>query len=927
MARGKVIGFCALLLCLPALRASANPVIGTPVNTLLTNRIFWAGQNLLSGSNSRVTNVYTNAGGEFISAASDRSNGIPSTPSYFTNALRNWGNATDIFILSTRGTNTNSGSRGPWQVWFENLSGSRITNIRIVSGKTNRFRMAVQPSALALVGSFIEYRMVAKSSNSTRSGVNTSIYTGDNRLLYGGPTNKGLGRGSQGPRYVTISSQNPFQDNEFVRLKIMVVSNYYVNNNDLDGDIFCTAVGSDANSGASPASPKATLTNLLATYNIEPGDTIHIDRGIYRWSTKVLINDKGSSAKSVVVKGAGVTNTVINATNLSFGIKLTNVMYIKFQDFSIKNPNYQNLYLDFTTNCVFSNLRLENSKGDGIYSYASDLNRMKYLKIRNSTNQGIRLDFSSDRNTVLCVTQSLARWGLKIATSSSNILAGSQISSNRYSGIFITNASYNCFTNNNIFSNRGEGVASPGCDDQIFYNNRLYNNRLSGISVFTQNGNWGDRNLIKKNRFIRNGNNGIYIFGSRNTIISNTIATNTQNGVFTYGTTNLYLNNWIYSNHSQGIWLEGAQGVVISNNLIALNDQNGIGCPGRSYARILQNRILGNMQCGISMYWGGSFGNDDNFIKQNIMNHNGNDGLYIDGTRNEIISNTFASNRRHGVWQVGGGGVTTNMFNLVFQNSSNGMIIENFNDALTVVRNNSLFKNGRIGLKTVAAFAGSVRNCIAVSNTRGFTNFASQITYSLAKHNTLGNFSQTPGTGCLTNEPYFVSTVPYSADFLRLSGTAPSPAINGGNPSDPVPDGGGSRIDMGCFEYIITPAQISLSKDVNAVRLGGASSTAIPGSSIEYRVHYTNWGGVAENAVVYDQIQTGYLVFVTNSFTNSQPGWTAEFSTNTNPDQSWGSTAYTTNQPAFRLIKWVRWKRNTVGENNAGDLFFRVTIK
>ncbi|MDD5067440.1 MAG: hypothetical protein PHF84_10395, partial [bacterium] len=215
-----------------------------------------------------------------------------------------------------------------------------------------------------------------------------------------------------------------------------------------------------------------------------------------------------------------------------------------------------------------------------------------------------------------------------------------------------------------------------------------------------------------------------------------------------------------------------------------------------------------------------------------------------------------------------------------------------------------------------------------VSNNIGYSNFNTLVTYSLGNGNTAANFMPaSTGTGCLTNFHYFVSTIFSSPDFVRLSGIGPSPAINTGDPSDPVPSGGGSRIDMGCFEYQIQPAQISISKYVNNVRLGGASSMAIPGSTIEYRMHYSNWSGVAENSIVYDRLDTPHVTYATNSFSNSQGGWTTEFSTNTSPVQTYTSSDYGTNQPAAVWVKWIRWKRLTIGINNSGDLYFRVIIR
>ena len=69
------------------------------------------------------------------------------------------------------------------------------------------------------------------------------------------------------------------------------------------------------------------------------------------------------------------------------------------------------------------------------------------------------------------------------------------------------------------------------------------------------------------------------------------------------------------------------------------------------------------------------------------------------------------------------------------------------------------------------------------------------IMYSLIKS------YHSPGVGNIINEfPRFVR--PDAFDYRLRSD---SPAIDSGDPSDPVPPGGGSRIDMGCHEYPYAP--------------------------------------------------------------------------------------------------------------------------
>ncbi|MDD5066727.1 MAG: NosD domain-containing protein, partial [bacterium] len=700
----KIFLFCTLILFVSQNIQAAVPVVGTTAHSFLTNKVFWAGLNFSLGSNTKVTNVHTNAGGEFLQVSADRSNGLPGMASYFTNSIRNWGNATDTFILSTADTNTNSGCASPWQVWFETLSGSRITNIKIGSGKTNSFRLVIRPSVAAQTQSYVEYKLVAKSSNSQKvPGINVSVYTGDNKFIYGGPTNTGLGRGPVAARYITVSSQTPRQNNEFIRLTIMTISNYYVNDGSTSGDVFCSATGDDANSGVSPGSPKATLTNLLATYNIEPGNTVYIDRGVYRHSTRVFPQDRGSAGRYVHFLGAGATNTVFNTTNCNFGIKFTNIAYIKIRNLSVIKANNQNLYYDFSTNCILTNIRSEYSKGDGIFCYETDRLLFKQVIVRKCTNTGINLYYGSDKNSLYQVTNSACYVGIRMRSSSSNVLVNSQVSSNRSHGLYITNTGFCRFTNNYVFQNSGDGFSFPGGDDEVLFKNRSCRNGVTGISLYTNTANFCDRNFFYRNDCLRNST-GFYIYGDRNVFFSNVTATNSQDGIQQYGATNFFRQNQIFSNHSSGIWLGGARGVIISNNYIYKNSGNGVGCAGLGFAKTVNNGIFQNGQSGIA-FWGGCY---NHLIKYNFVSRNNENGMYINGDRNSIISNVFCSNNNNGIHMAGSTGYRdcfTNLFNLLFRNTYNGLLVEDVSN--TIIRNNTLLKNGRVGIKLMGGFRGS----------------------------------------------------------------------------------------------------------------------------------------------------------------------------------------------------------------------------
>jgi parallel beta-helix repeat protein len=71
-----------------------------------------------------------------------------------------------------------------------------------------------------------------------------------------------------------------------------------------------------------------------------------------------------------------------------------------------------------------------------------------------------------------------------------------------------------------------------------------------------------------------------------------------------------------------------------------------------------------------------------------------------------------------------------------------------------------------------------------------------------------------PGIGSISEDPRFVAP---AFDYFHLQGD--SPCINTGDPLDSIPPGGGSRVDMGAFEYLQkgTPPSITFGPEVNVL--------------------------------------------------------------------------------------------------------------
>lgn len=146
-------------------------------------------------------------------------------------------------------------------------------------------------------------------------------------------------------------------------------TNYYVNNNSTLGDVYCTAVGNNANAGTSPSAPKATLGNVLSTYSatLTTGDRIYIDAGTYS-DINLTLNRSG-----IRITGAGPAKTVFD--NANAGLDLNRFLLITASNITIdglyvKGYNYGTagasaIQITGAANLVFNNVLTDENKAGG----------------------------------------------------------------------------------------------------------------------------------------------------------------------------------------------------------------------------------------------------------------------------------------------------------------------------------------------------------------------------------------------------------------------------------------------------------------------------------------------------------------------------------------------------------------------------------
>ena len=130
---------------------------------------------------------------------------------------------------------------------------------------------------------------------------------------------------------------------------------YFLNDNSLVDDIYTTAVGDDDNLGTGPVNPKATLSSLLNSHDIEPGDIIYVDTGLYNMTVDQIwsINDSGNAEEPVQLFAStnGIGATFSRFINGSSVLKFSGAEYIRINQLKFKGA-INSLFFDGGTHSI-----------------------------------------------------------------------------------------------------------------------------------------------------------------------------------------------------------------------------------------------------------------------------------------------------------------------------------------------------------------------------------------------------------------------------------------------------------------------------------------------------------------------------------------------------------------------------------------------
>ncbi len=346
---------------------------------------------------------------------------------------------------------------------------------------------------------------------------------------------------------------------------------YYVNDGSSQGDEFTTAAGSNANSGKSPDQPMASLTALLNAYDLEPGDIVHVDAGVYQLlnNLKLLPDDSG-----VRIEGPLEATALFNRGNTATG------SYV----------------IEFAGAADVSVARLSLTGGQyGVY--ADNLSR-------NLTLEG---------NTIF----NNAQHGVYLADSPGAVVAENDVYGNAYSGIYASEYVYGNLTaerivihGNTVHDNLYHGIDASY--QVLVTGNTVYGHTSSGrAGIYLYGGAEAAENVVygnaygiyandstisRQNRAFANTLAGIYAY-SRATIDGNIVYSNPIGIDVNINRFGIQLvNNLVYANTNQGIRLRGDfypnEPVMVTNNTVYQPTGEAIRIEGSLEQAVLRNNIL-----------------------------------------------------------------------------------------------------------------------------------------------------------------------------------------------------------------------------------------------------------------------------------------------------------------------------------------------
>jgi parallel beta-helix repeat protein len=228
---------------------------------------------------------------------------------------------------------------------------------------------------------------------------------------------------------------------------------------------------------------------------------------------------------------------------------------------------------------------------------------------------------------------------------------------------------------------------------------------------------------------IRNGGNGIAMYGGVSAFCNNAISANTKNGVYAHGGTATVSNNTVTGNAADGVYVLGV--ATLTNNVISQNG-TGVYVDEMSDVTLTGNSISQNSKIGVyigNFAKGTLIGNTvahnsgtgvsaDSFstatLTGNNVSTNEGDGVRFEGAAAALAYNIVSGNGQDG---VDSSGTMTLADNTICGNGQDG--VYSYQEAH--LTNNTIVGNGQAGVNT-SGLATFMNNIVATNGGFGLHN-------------------------------------------------------------------------------------------------------------------------------------------------------------------------------------------------------------
>lgn len=532
-------------------------------------------------------------------------------------------------------------------------------------------------------------------------------------------------------------------------------------------------------------SNNACIHHISNTIIIEVNGTINLLSPLpaitREYTTIITVRELGTNYSSVPAIKINCNNNqgiIINSSNITInGLEITNAFGF-------------GVYLNNSKDSQILNCYIHDNNGDGIKMYSSSnniigsnpTNNSNYFSntITNNALNGINLENGSNNNVIqnnsIGVYQNLQRGNLQ-------------------NGIFINNSDYNTI-GGTVYTNSDGQTSNPtgsaGKDTPVFIrlplsncisgntNNGIYNYNSIQTNIY---GNYIGTNYAGTTA-IPNGNNGIHV---QNSQFISIIGCSLKTEAFVYY-------NIISGNTGNGIEITDSTDTKVQGNFIGINATNddelsnilnGILINGESNSVIggpvpLGNVVTGNLEDGIHVTDNSdcitynTFGGIYAFDNNPIVNPSQKNGLYIDTIGKVTVGYYLQDNSR------------TNLFS---GNAQNGITIAGDASGNIIgpvycglgVNGQDLIPNGANGLlicdnASYNTVSTDVKSLFTTNTFSANVQNGIEITDN-AHHNTIWNAF----VGCCYLD---LTAIPNGTNGIAITGNASYNTINDGNPNN-----------------------------------------------------------------------------------------------------------------------------------------------